>query len=470
VEYSEKDIRLIVEEVVKRVSRDKCPAPAGRGPLFESMEKAVQAAGEAQKQLIEMGMEKRRVIIANMREAAVKHAERLARQAWEETKMGRWENKVKKNLLAAQKTPGVEDLEAITYTGDFGLTLVERAPFGIVAAVTPSTNPSATVINNSISIISAGNAVVFAPHPGAKAVSHETMRILNEAIIAAGGPEGLIVSVAEPSVESTQQLLRHPRVRMNLVTGGPAIVKLAMSAGKKTIAAGPGNPPVVVDETAVFPKCVDDIIKGASFDNGILCTAEKEVVVVEAVAEKFLSAMRRADGVYELSRVQMDKLAGIVMKKPGGPGVEAVMNREYVGRNANVIARSIGLNLPDSILLLWGEVPNDHPFVWSEQLMPVLPVTRVADIDTAIRFAVEVEGGNGHTAVMHSLNIARLSKMAKEVACSIFVKNGPSYMGLGSGEGYASLSIATPTGDGLVRARHFTRPLRCVLVDYFRIA
>jgi len=439
--------------------------------LHSSVESAVETAFQAQKTFQELGLEHRKKIIESIRQSAIKNAEYLAKLAVEETKMGRYEHKIQKNLLAANKTPGVEDIQpVVAYTGDHGMTLVEFAPFGVIAAVTPSTNPTSTIINNSISILSAGNSVVFAPHPAAKKCSQETMRIISEAIVQAGGPPGLITTVDPPTVEATQSLLKHEKVKMILVTGGPAIVKVAMASGKKTIAAGPGNPPVVVDETAVFPKCVKDIVDGASFDNGILCTAEKEVVLVESIYEKFIYYMRQEPRAYELTRSQMDELAKIVIKEGGMGCKEPVLNREYVGRNANFIAKAIGLNLPETITLLWGVVPNEHPFVWTEQLMPVLPVTVVKDIESAIEFAVKVEGENHHTFIMHSLNVANLSKMARACAGSIFVKNGPSYMGLGMGEGYATLSIATPTGDGLTKARNFTRPLRCVLVDYFRIA
>ncbi|MFH2071041.1 MAG: aldehyde dehydrogenase family protein [Elusimicrobiota bacterium] len=451
------------------------PSPSGtsvsEGVLCSTVEHAVATAIHSQKVFQSMGLDARRKIIESIKKETLKNAEYLARITNEETKMGRVEHKVQKNILASTKTPGVEDIQpVVAYTGDRGLTLVEFAPFGVIAAVTPSTNPTSTIINNAISILAAGNAAVFAPHPAAKRCSQETMRIINEAVVSADGPPGLVTTVDPPSVEATQNLLKHPGVKMILVTGGPAIVKVAMSSGKKTIAAGPGNPPVVVDETAVFPKCVRDIIDGASFDNGILCTAEKEVLVVEKVFESFLHHIRQQADIYELSKTQMDELAKIVIVQGGVGCKEPVLNREYVGKNANMIAQAIGLTLPDDVKLLWGAVPNDHPFVWTEQLMPVLPVTMVKDIEAAIDFAVRVEGDNHHTFIMHSLNIANLSKMARSCAGSIFVKNGPSYMGLGMGEGYAALSIATPTGDGLIKTKNFCRPLRCVLVDYFRIA
>ena len=469
----EQELQQLVQMVIQRlhseikVSEGLETAGEVSAPIFDNLEKCVAAAVRAQEIYSQQGLEKRRQVIEKIRQLSRERAEMLARMTVEETKMGRWEDKVQKNLLAANKTPGVEDVQPVAYTGDRGLTLVERAPLGVIAAVTPSTNPTSTVINNSISILAAGNAVIFAPHPAAKKCSQAAIKMVHEAVISVGAPAGLVTTVEPPSIEFTNNLLRHPAVKANLVTGGPAIVKVAMAAGKKTIAAGPGNPPVVVDETAEFPRTVESIVSGASFDNGVLCTAEKEVILVEAVVEKFLSYMRQEKRAYELTSSQMDELAKIVIKEPGGKCKEGVMNRDYVGRNASVIARAIGLNLPDSIRLLWGVVPNDHPFVWTEQLMPVLPVTVVPDINAAIKFAVEVEGDNHHTFIMHSLNIENLSNMARVCRGSIFVKNGPSYMGLGMGEGYGTLSIATPTGDGLTSARTFTRPLRCVLVDYF---
>jgi propionaldehyde dehydrogenase len=385
--------------------------------------------------------------------------------------MGRWEDKVQKNLLAAQKTPGVEDLHPVAYTGDHGLTLEERAPFGVIGAVAPSTNPSSTIINNGISIIAAGNSVVFAPHPAAKKVSLRCIQILNEAIIKAGGPANLMTTAAKPSIEEAQKLFKHPKIKLIMVTGGPGVVKAAMACGKKVIAAGPGNPPVIVDETSDLEHACDSIIKGASFDNGVLCTAEKEIVAVEAIADKLLELLRKDPRTYELRKEEFEKLTKAAILEPGGPGKEPRVNREFIGRNAAVIASKIGVKIPESARLLFCEVDRNHPYVWTEQLMPVIPFVRVKDVDEAINFAVEVEQNNKHTAIMHSLNVANLTKMAKTAQVSIFVKNAPSYAGLGyEGEGFGVLSIATPTGEGPTKASTFTRPLRCVLVDYFRIA
>jgi propionaldehyde dehydrogenase len=479
------EIARIVSEVLKRLEKEDfgpvLTAPARSGPaasssgddvLFPTVDAAVQAAKRAQAEFQDQGLELRREVIRAMRKAAVANAERLAKMAREETGMGRWEDKVQKNLVCAIRTPGVEDLVSRAYTGDKGLTLVEYAPYGVVAAITPSTNPAATIINNGISILSAGNSVVFAPHPASFKTCLETMRILTAAAVSAGAPKGLMTTFEKPSQDNTKNLLAHPDARVNMVTGGPAIVKVAMTVGKtcKTIAAGPGNPPVVVDETANFPQCASDVIFGASFDNNVLCTAEKEVIVTEAAKTRFLDAMRKDPRAFELNSAQMDQLMKLVIKVGGKGCKDPVLNRDFVGKDAAVIAKGIGLTVPDGVRLLWGEVPNDHTLVWTEQLMPILPVTVVRDVDAAIALAVEAEGGHRHTAAMHSTHVGNLTKMARRMQCSIYVKNAPTLYGLGLGEGYATMSIGTPTGDGLTKTSHFARPLHCALVGYFRIA
>ncbi|MBU2574202.1 MAG: aldehyde dehydrogenase EutE, partial [Elusimicrobia bacterium] len=463
---NEEELQRIVAEVVKNLNIETAPASPGGGsdgPVFSSVNAAVCAAEKAQVVFQDLGLEARSKIIDAMRKVSVDNAVRWAQLAVAETGMGRVQDKVQKNLLVAVKTPGVEDLRSISYTGDKGLTLVEWAPFGVVAAITPSTNAVATIISNAIGILAAGNSVVFSPHPAAKKCVQDAIRVLNGAIISAGGPQNLVSTVENPTQESTRELLAHPKGRMNMVTGGPAIVKVAMTAGKacKTIAAGPGNPPIVVDETAVFPDCAREIITGCGFDNNVLCIAEKEIIVTEKAKNFFLESMRHDARAYELTPSQMDKLTKLAILEPGR---EPKLNRDFVGRNPNHIAKAIGLSLSDDIRVLWAEVPNDHPYVVSEQLMPVLPVTAVRDVDAAIELAYEVEGENHHTAGMYSTDVRNMTKMGRRMAVSIFVKNACTLHGLGLGEGYASMSIGTPTGDGITKTTHFVRPLQCSLV------
>lgn len=476
------ELSQIVNEVIKRldssgdlskiVANSKASASCNCSDgVFNDVNSAVEAAGKAQKPFQELGLEARNKIIRAIRRAALENAQRWAEMAVAETGMGRVADKVEKNRICAVKTPGVEDIASRCFTGDKGLTLVEFAPFGVVAAVTPSTNPVATIINNAIIILAAGNSVVFSPHPAAKKCVADAVRIINRAIMEAGAPANVVTTLAEPTQETTKELLMHPGANMTLVTGGPAIVKIAMTAGKtcKVIAAGPGNPPIIVDETAKFPDCAQNIITGAGFDNNVLCIAEKEIIVLEAAREKFLNAMRSDPRAYELNKEQFDALTKQAIDMGDGKG-EPKVNRKFVGKNPSVIAKSIGLNLSDDIRVLWSVTPNDHPFVWAEQLMPVLPVTFVPNFDAALDLAYRAEGHNHHTAGIYSMNIEALTKASHKMACSIFVKNAPTIFGLGMGEGYAGMSIGTPTGDGITKPSDFVRRIHCAVVGYFRIA
>jgi acyl-CoA reductase-like NAD-dependent aldehyde dehydrogenase len=386
-----------------------------------------------------------------------------------ETGLGNVRDKQVKNALAAQKTPGVEDVGPSAFSDEHGLTLTERAPYGVIGAITPVTNPIATITSNSIGMIAAGNAVVFNVHPNARRISNRLVVLLNEAIRGVGGPQNVLCAVAEPTIESAGALMRAPGVSILVVTGGPGVVKAAMASGKRAICAGPGNPPCVVDATADVVKAGRDIVAGASFDNNVVCICEKEVLAVESIADRLKQEMR-ASGAFELSGPQIDAVTRLVIPNPRGPRAESAPNKDMVGKDAAVIARAAGIDVPAGTKLLLMEVGRDHPLVWSEQLMPVLPLVRMKSVDEAIDLGVEVEHGFRHTAMIHSYDIEKLSRMAKVMNCSLFVKNGPCYAGLGQGgAGYTSFTIASPTGEGITRARTFTRERRCTLVDYFRI-
>ncbi|NMB73835.1 MAG: aldehyde dehydrogenase EutE [Myxococcales bacterium] len=435
--------------------------------IFADMEQAIEAARQSYAAFEEVSLARRKVFVEAMRECAVQNAEAWARLAVEETGLGRVEHKIQKNLLAARKTPGVEDLVPLCYTGDDGMTLVEPAPFGVIGAITPCTNPAATIINNSLSIVSAGNAVVFNPHPSARRVSNAAVAALNGAIRRAGGPDRLLCSLARPSMESSQALMKHPAVRLLLVTGGGEVVKLALASGKRCVAAGPGNPPVIVDDTADVKKAARCIVDGASFDNNVLCTAEKEVFVFESMADALKQEMQRY-GAFELRGGQIEAAVKTLVE-PGTPYPHP--HKKFVGKDAAILAQAIGVSVPPETRLLIAEVGElAHPLIQAEMLMPILPIMRVRDLDQALECARAAEHGFRHSAMMHSESVSNMTRVAREVECTIFVKNAPSYAGLGyGGEGYATLSIAGPTGEGLTSARTFTRQRRCVLAGGFRI-
>ncbi len=467
-ELSERDVTNIVQYVLAELKERRPDAPAATG-LFPDVNGAVAAAQRAQKMWIALPLEKRKEIIAHVRERLRENAQVLSWAAWRETGLGRYEDKIEKNLLVINKTPGIEDLEPIAWSGDRGLTLLERAPFGVIGSITPVTNPTATVINNSIAMIAGGNGVVFNPHPSAKECSGRAVAIINQAIVEAGGPANLVCGIAEPTIESAQELMKHPGTQLTLVTGGEAVVHVAMQSGKRAICAGPGNPPIVVDETADLDEAARDIIKGVSFDNNIICTDEKNLIVVDAIADRLLAALRGL-GCHILTQDELTRLEKVIFAEPMKPGKQTGLNKKMIGQNPAVILKEIGITVGDEVRLAIAEVPREHTLVWTEQMMPILPFVRVPHADDAIDFAIAVEGGRRHTAVIYSKHLDHLSRMAKEINVSIFVKNGPCLAGLGyGGEGFTSFSIAGYTGEGMTRPKTFTRERRCVLVDAFRI-
>ncbi|HOX44011.1 MAG TPA: aldehyde dehydrogenase EutE [Myxococcota bacterium] len=475
-------LERLVAEVVRRVQAGEHPAaPAASAPppapaaaepaegVFATVDEAFAAAERSYREYTAVSLHRRRGLIEAMRKVATAEAEALARMAVEETGLGRVEDKIQKNLLAARKTPGVEDLTPLVFTGDDGLTLVEPGPFGVVGAITPTTNPAATIINNSISIVAAGNAVVFNPHPSARRTSNRAVALLNRAIREAGGPARLLTSLAAPSLESSEALMKHPGIRLLLVTGGGVVVQLAMRSGKRCIAAGPGNPPVIVDDTAVLAKAARCIHDGASFDNNVLCTAEKEVFVFENVADELLHELVGC-GAYLARGAEIDALAKVLVDPPEKPGGLPHPQKKFVGKDAAVLLQAAGIRPGREVRLVVCETVFEHPFVQAEMLMPILPVVRVRDLEEALARAKAAEHGYRHSAYMHSESVSNMSRVARDIETTIFVKNAPSYAGLGfGGEGHCTLSIAGPTGEGLTSARSFTRQRRCVLAGAFRI-
>ena len=459
------DVNL-VEQLVKKVldqveGAGDLLTTAGDCGVFETMDDAINAAEAGQRQYLKCSMADRAKYVQTIRDVVLRKdvMEYISRQAVEETGMGGYEYKVIKNTLAATKTPGVEDLTTEALSGDDGLTLVEYSPFGVIGSITPTTNPTETVICNYIGMLAAGNAVVFSPHPRAKNVTLYLIKAINRALKEAGAPDNLVVTVAEPSIENTNAMMKHPKVRMLVATGGPGIVKTVLSSGKKAIGAGAGNPPVVVDETADIEKAAVDIVNGCSFDNNLPCIAEKEVIAVDSIADYLIFNMKKS-GAYEIKdKAVIDQLVELVTENGKKP------KTEFVGKSAQYILEKVGIQVGSDVKVILMEADEQHPFVQVELMMPILPVVRVRDVDEAIDMAIRVEHGNRHTAMMHSRNVDKLTKMAKLIQTTIFVKNGPSYAGIGvGGMGYTTFTIAGPTGEGLTSAKSFARKRKCVLV------
>lgn len=480
-EISEEQIGKIVKQIISEMSAPAAPKAQwdstqynGRKlvGVYEDMNDAIAAAEAGYKAIRGMTVEQRETMITEIRRLTRAEAPIMAELGVAETGMGRVDHKTAKHILVADKTPGTEDIVSEAKTGDNGLTLVEMAPFGVVGSITPSTNPSETVICNSIGMIAAGNGVVFNPHPGAISVSNYAVDLVNRACKATGGPDVLVASVVKPTLDTAKIMQEHPAIRMLVCTGGPGVVRAVLSSGKKAIGAGAGNPPVIVDDTADIAKAGKDIIDGCTFDNNLPCIAEKEVFAFANIADELIHYMMK-NGAFLMNKQQAEALAKVVLvektdKKSGKTSL--IINRKCVGRDAKVLAAMIGMEVPEDTRCLICETEFDHLFVQHELMMPILPIVRVANIDEAIELAVKAEHGNRHTAHMHSKNVDHLTRFARAVETTIFVKNAPSYAGIGfGGEGHTTFTIAGPTGEGLTSARSFTRKRRCVLSDGFRI-
>ena len=445
MDINEAKIREIVQQVVN--SLDGAGVPSAAAPVapatsdgvtppptqfgdgvFATIDEAVAATVVAHRQWLALPLERRKVVVEAVRCVANDNAEQLARMVKEETGMGRVSDKILKHQIVARCTPGFEDLETRSWTGDHGLTIEEMAPFGVIGAITPSTHPSPTMLHNTICNLVAGNGVVFNAHPAGKRVFAYALQLANRAIVKVGGPANIISCVAEPTIESANQLFTHKDIKLLLITGGPGVVKAAMQAPKKVIAAGPGNPPVVVDETADLSVAAKSIVDGASFDCNILCTAEKEIFVVEAVADE-LKRNLVATGCYELTTKQIDELAAFVFPSENG---KVTLNRQAVGRDAETLAKAIGLSVPSTTRMLIGD-GQESPLRAARADDVVYSHRAMHGRRSGHRIRLEAEHGFGHTAAMHSRNVANMDKMAKLVNTTIFVKNGPTGAGNGFG-------------------------------------
>ena len=482
INWTDAQIEAVVQQVVAGIKAEKAPARkswdsvsyCGRPfvGVYEKMEDAIAAAENGYRAVRAMTVAEREKLITIIRDMIREEAPIMAALGVAETGMGRVEHKTAKHLLVADKTPGTEDITPTVRTGDNGLTLTEMAPFGVVGSITPSTNPSETVLCNSIGMIAAGNGVVFNPHPNAIATSNYAIDLINRASRKAGGPRVLVASVVKPTLESADVMYKHPSIRLLVCTGGPGVVRAVLASGKKAIGAGAGNPPVIVDDTADIAKAAKDIIDGCTFDNNLPCIAEKEVFAFDSIADELINGMLK-NGAYKINAKQAEALAGIVLKDVKNPktGVmKKVVARDCVGRDAKVLLSKIGVTVGDEVRCIICETSFEHLFVQEELMMPILPIVRVHNIDEAIELAVKAEHGNRHTAHMHSKNIDHLSRFAKAVETTIFVKNAPSYAGIGfGGEGHTTFTIAGPTGEGITSAKSFTRLRRCVMADSFRI-
>jgi aldehyde dehydrogenase len=467
MQINESIIRDVVAQVLAEVGKTSMvngKGYSGRHGIFTDVDDAVSAARAAFEQLSQRGMEDRKRIINHIRRISIDNCVELGTMEMNETKIGRLEHKIEKLKTLGEKTPGVEFMTSQVYSGDRGLAVIEHAPFGVIGAITPVTHSLPTITGNAVSMIASGNALVVNPHPSGKKVAAEGVRRFNQAIYRDLGIDNLICVIAEPTLESAAAIFGHRGINLICVTGGPMVARAALNSGKRAIVAGPGNPPVVVDETADLDNAARCIIQGGAYDNNLLCIAEKEVFVVEQVFDRMMQAMERA-GAVRLNAREVAELTRNAMVKVGDDNHDAP-SKDFLGQDAAVLARGAGKSVPQNTELLFGETDESNPFVPVEQMMPFVPFVRCRNVDEAIEKARYYEHGFRHTAIIHSHNVKNMTKMGKILDTTLFVKNGPCMAALGlGGEGYLSFSIAGPTGEGVTTPLTFTRERRCSMID-----
>ena len=446
---NEQMVQNIVQEVMAKMQI--AADVSGSHGVFADMNEAIEASKKAQKIVAKMSMDQREKILTVIRRKIKENTETFARMGVQETGMGNVGHKILKHILVAEKTPGTEDITTTAWSGDRGPTLIEMGPFGVIGAITPCTNPSETVLCNTMGMLAGGNTVVFNPHPAAIKTSIFAVNLLNEASLEAGGPDNIAVTVEKPTMETSDIMMKHKDIPLIAATGGPGVVTAVLSSGKRGIGAGAGNPPALVDETADIRKAAEDIVNGCTFDNNLPCIAEKEIVAVDSIADELMHYMVSEQGCYKIDEAQQQALTDVVLA--GGR-----LNRKCVGRDAKTLLGMIGVTVPDNIRCITFEGPKDHPLIAEELMMPILGVVRAKDFDDAVEQAVWLEHGNRHSAHIHSKNVDNITKYAKAIDTAILVKNGPSYAALGfGGEGFCTFTIASRTGEGLTSASTFTR-------------
>jgi aldehyde dehydrogenase len=465
-------VRNVVQELLGQL-RNGHDKPAHRTAntwgVLGDVDTAVAAALDAQRQFEARGLDDRRKAIDCIRRICIDQAEELGREELEETRIGRLDHKIDKLVVAGERIPGVEFLKTDACSGEKGVTLTEYAPFGVIGVVTPVTHSLPTLAGNAISMLAAGNALVCNPHPSGARIACRGAQLFNQAIHEAIGIENLITIIGAPTLESAQAIFDHKEIKLLCVTGGPAVGRAALRSTKRAIVAGPGNPPVVVDETADLDRAARCIVEGAAYDNNLLCIGEKQVFAVTAIFDELLNAMK-SHRAQLLDRDQIARLTKAAIVPSAEDRRSFVVNKDLIGLDAAVLAEHAGTKVPGDIEVLFGETDASHHFVEHEQMMPFVPFVRVPDVDTAIRLAKESEHGFKHTSIIHSRNVDTITRMGRELDTTLFIQNGPSMAGLGSGgEGYLSFSIATPTGEGVTTPLTFTRQRRSTTVGSMRV-
>lgn len=396
---------------------------------IQQMRNAVEQAWEAQQQLRRYTQEQIDRIVAAMARAGEQAAVRLAELAVQETGMGVVEHKTIKNLLATRDLYNhIKDMKTVgVIRRDEATKVVEIAePVGVIAALVPTTNPTSTAMYKAIIAVKARNAIVMSPHPRAIRCTCEAARVVAEAAVEAGAPEGLIHCLETVDMAATNELMRHPKVSLILATGGAGMVKAAYQSGTPALGVGPGNVPAFIERSADVPKAVSYVVAGKTFDNGTICASEQAVIADEPIAEQVMSELRRQGG-YFLSPEQVDRLSAVAFRSNGA------VNPAIVGQPATRIAEMAGIDVPPGTRVLVAPLEGVGPQypLSREKLSPILAFYTAPDWRAACERCIELlnMGGIGHTLAIHSRNEEVIMAFAMEKPVFRIVVNTPATHG-----------------------------------------
>ena len=396
---------------------------------IQEVRNLIENARNAQKVLATMSQCQLNAITKAISDAAAANAEKLARMAQEETTFGKWQDKIIKNMFAARVVYDyIKDMKTVgILREDKEKKIIEvGVPMGVVAALIPSTNPTSTAIYKAMISIKAGNSIVFSPHPSAKNCILETVRIISEAGKAAGMPEGAIGCISVPTMQATDELMKHKNVSVILATGGSAMVKAAYSSGNPAIGVGPGNGPAFIEKTADIPMAVKRIFDSKTFDNGVICASEQSIIVEEAIKDKVECELKKQGG-YFLPEADAAKLEKFILRANG------TMNPQIVGKTAQVIADIAGIKIPDNTrVLIARESRVGHNIAYSrEKLCPILAFYVEKDWETACQRSIEIlmSEGAGHTMCVHTKDENVIREFALKKPVNRVLINTPGALG-----------------------------------------
>ncbi|MEW8987184.1 MAG: acetaldehyde dehydrogenase (acetylating), partial [Bacillus sp. (in: firmicutes)] len=389
----------------------------------------ISKAKLAQKQYQSFSQEQIDTIIEKMAKAVDDAAERLAKLAFEETGFGKWQDKVLKNQFASTIVYNkIKDMKTVGVLQDDkeNKVLEVAVPVGIIAGLIPSTNPTSTTIYKALITLKAGNAIIFSPHPSAKNCITETVKVLNQAAIEAGAPEGLIGCMKILTLQGTNELMSHRDTSLILATGGEAMVKAAYSSGTPAIGVGPGNGPAFIEKTANIQLAVKRIIESKTFDNGVICASEQSIIVERESKDSVIAELKK-QGAYFLSPEQSEKLGSFLLRGNG------TMNPQIVGKSVETIAAIAGLSIPEGTKVLISEqktVSMKNPYS-REKLAPILALYVEENKEAALQRSIELlmNEGKGHSFIIHTENEEVVKEFALQVPVSRMMVNTPGALG-----------------------------------------